>query len=193
MSTPDFAPNSIHVITGPMFSGKTSRIIETVKKIRSDRRANLSIFKPKFDSRTGYRDLIAHSGLRIENANIQAVQKLPVKISEQIILIDEIQFFTAPNYDGSIIEDIIALRQNHTIIAAGLDMDYTGRPFPVTAAFLALATHIEKRLARCHICNADAAFTYRHPDAGTERFILGGHDIYEPRCANHYFNNADRS
>jgi thymidine kinase len=114
------------------------------------------------------------------------IQSIPVETPQAILLqaddvdvvgIDEAQFFDAAI--GNVCEQL-ALRGIRVIIA-GLDMDYTGRPFGQIPNLLAIADYITKLHAICVKCGNIANISYRKTaDAG--QLILGEKDIYEPRC-----------
>ena len=47
------------------------------------------------------------------------------------------------------------------------------------------ATRVEKCPAVCPVCGSDAYYTFKKVD-GEEEILVGGSDIYEPRCWNHH-------
>lgn len=167
----------IEVICGSMFSGKTEELIRRLKRAKI---ANLKveIFKPAIDTRFDAEKIVSHD----ENA----IQSTPVDNSQTILLlaqdvdvvgIDEAQFF-----DGEIASVCEALALKGTrVIAAGLDMDYKGRPFGQIPNLLAVADYITKLHAICVVCGNIANVSYRKV-ATPNQILLGEKDIYEPRC-----------
>jgi thymidine kinase len=114
------------------------------------------------------------------------IQSTPVESSQTILLlagevdvvgIDEAQFFDAEI--GNVCEQL-ALRGIRVIIA-GLDMDYTGKPFGQMPNLLAIADYITKLHAICVKCGNIANISYRKT-AAAGQVVLGEKDIYEPRC-----------
>lgn len=173
----------IEVICGSMFSGKTEELIRRLKRVRI---ANLSaeIFKPKIDKRYHEENIISHD----ENAIIST----PIDNSQTILLlaqnvdvigIDEAQFFDEQLPD---VCDQLALRGIRVIIA-GLDMDYTGKPFGQMPNLLAKADFITKLHAICVRCGNIANYSYRK-SAENSQLVLGEKDVYEPRCRKCYFD-----
>jgi len=65
--------------------------------------------------------------------------------------------------------------------AAGLDMDFRGKPFGPIPALLAVAEYITKVHAICPHCGSLATHSYRLTDE-SETVVLGEKDKYEPRC-----------
>jgi thymidine kinase len=67
------------------------------------------------------------------------------------------------------------------VIVAGLDQDYTGRPFEPMPALLAIAEYITKTLAVCMKCGKPANRTQRIIPS-RERVVVGASEAYEARC-----------
>lgn len=176
---------SIEVICGSMFSGKTEELIRRLKRAII---ANLTveIFKPALDKR--------YDELRVVSHDANTIHSTPVENSQNILLltenadvvgIDEAQFF-----DTGIVSvcETLALK-GIRVIVAGLDMDYTGKPFGPMPQLLAIADHITKLHAICVSCGSIANFSYRKIPQG-DRVMLGEKDLYEPRCRICYHKNV---
>ena len=167
----------IEVICGSMFSGKTE---ELIRRMRRAQIANLKteIFKPAIDNRYDASNVVSHD----ENA----ILSQPVQHSQNILLlaqhvdvvgIDEAQFF-----DNGIVNVCEQLALGGTrVIAAGLDMDFTGKPFGPVPQLLAVADYITKLHAICVHCGNIASFSYRKTKQSGQ-VVIGEMDIYEPRC-----------
>jgi thymidine kinase len=167
----------IEVICGAMFSGKTEELIRRLKRAKI---ANLKveIFKPSVDVR--------YSELHVTSHDANVIHSTPVDNAEamfryagnvDVVGIDESQFF-----DKGIINvcETLALR-GVRVIAAGLDMDYQGKPFGPMPQLLAIADYITKLHAICVVCGNIASFSYRKTESGGQ-IVLGEKDVYEPRC-----------
>jgi thymidine kinase len=102
------------------------------------------------------------------------------------VFADEIQFMEAPHFDGSFHLLVHALLQDgHAVTCAGLDLDWRGLPFDVTARLLAMADHVEKLKARCNASGQPASKTFRKSAEGP-RIVLGAGDVYEARANRHW-------
>ncbi|CAL1520397.1 thymidine kinase [Chitinophaga sp. MM2321] len=172
----------IEVICGSMFSGKTEELIRRLKRARI---ANLKveIFKPAVDTRYEEGSIVSHDENRIISTPIDNSQQLLLLAQDaDVIGIDEAQFFDAelPN-----VCDQLALH-GIRVIVAGLDMDYTGKPFGQMPFLLAKADYITKLHAICVKCGNIANYSYRK-SAETETLLLGEMDLYEPRCRHCYY------
>ena len=69
------------------------------------------------------------------------------------------------------------------VIVAGLDMDYTGKPFGQMPNLLAVADYITKLHAICVKCGNIANISYRKSSEGGQ-ILIGEKEEYEPRCRN---------
>ena len=167
----------IEVICGSMFSGKTEELIRRLKRVKI---ANLKaeIFKPALDVR--------YDEIKIVSHDTNFIQSTPVGSSQNILLlahdadvvgIDEAQFFDP---EIANVCEQLAL-SGIRVIVAGLDMDYTGKPFGQMPNLLAIADYITKLHAICVKCGNIANISYRK-SSETEQSLLGEKDLYEPRC-----------
>ncbi len=168
---------SIEVIAGSMFSGKTEELIRRLKRAKIARQ-KVEIFKPQVDIRYSDNEVVSHD----ENA----IQSTPVENSSNILLlasdvdvvgIDEAQFF-----DKGLVEVVTKIANMGTrVIIAGLDMDFTGKPFGPIPNLMAVADFITKVHAICVKCGNLAQFSHRLSEKD-QVVLLGEKDIYEPLC-----------
>ena len=164
-----------------MFSGKTEELIRRLKRARIARQT-VEIFKPAVDNRYHDEDVVSHD----ENS----IRSTPVEASSQILLyangydvigIDEAQFF-----DNELVSVCNKLAEMGTrVIVAGLDMDYTGKPFGPMPALMATAEYVDKVHAICIECGGIAHYSNRTSEQGG-LVVLGATDRYEPLCRKCY-------
>lgn len=171
----------IEVICGSMFSGKTEELIRRLKRARI---ANLKveIFKPAIDIRYDEVQVVSHDANRIQSTPIDNSQTILLLAQDvDVVGIDEAQFF-----DNEILHvcETLAVK-GVRVIVAGLDMDYTGKPFGPMPGLLAIADYITKLHAICVRCGNIATISYRKT-AQPGQVLLGESDTYEPRCRNCY-------
>jgi thymidine kinase len=167
----------IEVICGSMFSGKTEELIRRLKRAKI---ANLKveIFKPAMDTRFDEIKIVSHDDNAIHSTPIDNSQKiLLLAQGADVIGIDEAQFFDdeLPN-----VCDELATK-GIRVIVAGLDMDYTGKPFGQMPFLMAKADYVTKLHAICVKCGNIANYSYRKIP-NEDRIMLGEKDVYEPRC-----------
>lgn len=172
----------IEVICGSMFSGKTEELIRRLKRARI---ANLAveIFKPAVDIRYHEQNIVSHDENAVQSTPI-ADSSLILQLAREVdvIGVDEAQFFDNQLPD---VCDQLAL-QGIRVIVAGLDMDYTTKPFGPMPYLLAKADYITKLHAICVRCGNIANYSYRKA-ADEAQILLGEKNSYEPRCRNCYY------
>ncbi len=167
----------IEVVCGPMFSGKSEELIRRLRRAEIAR-LKTAIFKPRIDDRYSTDHIVSHSDQRIASIPVSDAAEILQKVGEaQVIAIDEAQFF------GLDLVDVCQTlaNQGKRVIVAGLDQDYTGRPFEPIPQLLAVAEFINKQLAICVKCGNPAGRTQRLSH-DSERVVVGAADIYEARC-----------
>jgi thymidine kinase len=172
----------IEVVCGSMFSGKTEELIRRLKRAQI---ANMrvEIFKPAVDTRYDEHDVVSHDASRIRSTPVSASQNILLLADEvEVVGIDEAQFF-----DEGIVEVAETLaRSGVRVIIAGLDMDFSGKPFGPMPQILATADFITKLHAICVRCGNIANFSYRKTDQ-TQKVMLGETESYEPRCRSCFY------
>ena len=174
----------MEVICGCMFSGKTEELIRRLKRVEiAGQKAE--IFKPAIDHRYDPTDIISHDATRIRSTPGDNYYNILLLASAvDVVGIDEAQFF-----DEGIVEvaELLMLR-GIRVIVAGLDMDYTGKPFGPIPALLARAEYITKLHAICVKCGDIASYSYRIPKID-DQVLLGEKDVYEPRCRSCFYDS----
>jgi thymidine kinase len=174
----------IEIITGPMFSGKTSSLIRMIIRFKLSKRGYV-LFKPKMDDRYSNDEVVSHDQNSLSAVCIETSADI-LKFCEENqeiknIGIDEIQFLNKDNPER-MITDLIKLRNSgYHIIASGLDMDAMGSPFRFIPNLLAIADQVYKQKAVCFDCGEDAGFSHRTVKS-TEQVQLGSQDKYKALC-----------
>ena len=110
-----------------------------------------------------------------------SVTELPDALDADIVVLDEMQFF-----DISCVDWVKRhLEAGVDVIAGGLDMDWQGHPFAVSASLIAMADEVVKKTANCNICGKPATKTFKlSQDGGAVE--LGAFDKYAARCNSHW-------
>ena len=163
-----------------MFAGKTSALIA---RARRHGRAALAL-KPAFDRRGG-EALISSRDRSVFHA--LPVAAWPAEAARHpVLVLDEVQFMTAPHYAGDVVADVLgAVRNGAAVTVSGLDTDYLRHPFEVTARFRAIADEEVLLRARCHVCGSPAAWTAKKAETG-RLLEVGDTELYEARCDAHW-------
>src|SRR5882672_10904095 len=139
--TPHVRPEAgwIEVIAGSMFSGKSEELIRRLRRAKIARQ-KVQVFKPEIDSRFSEGHIVSHSEMRHESANIRAAAEVLAKVDPdtEVVGIDEGQFF-----DNALVDVATQLAgRGVRVIIAGLDQDYTGKPWEPMPQLLAIAEYI---------------------------------------------------
>ena len=177
----------IEVIVGSMFSGKSEELIRRLKRAQIARQ-KVQVFKPKIDDRYSIEQIASHSGMTHVSKPVMTAQEILAQIEPdtEVVGIDEGQFF-----DMEIIQAVNELaNQGKRVIIAGLDQDYTGKPFEPMPQLLSIAEFITKTHAICVKCGQTANYSQRtfKSDAQVE---VGANDKYEARCRNCFVPHSD--
>ena len=177
----------VEVIAGSMFSGKSEELIRRLRRARIARQ-KVQVFKPELDSRFSDNHIVSHSEMRHESANSRSAAEIMTKIDPdtEVVGIDEGQFF-----DNDLVQVANELaRRGVRVIIAGLDQDYTGKPWEPMPQLLAIAEYITKTHAICMKCGQPANYSQRTFES-EERVAVGASDKYEARCRRCFVPHAD--
>ena len=177
-------PGWIEVICGPMFAGKSEELIRRIKRLEYAKKKIL-VFKPAIDIRYSSDALVSHSNLKAKSIAIKESKDILdyLDSSTFAIAVDEVQFLDKGIIDLS---QKLALK-GIRVILGGLDTDFRGEPFPITASLMTIAEDVLKLTAICVVCGAPATKTQRiingKPAHYSDPIIkVGASEAYEPRC-----------
>lgn len=172
--------------TGSMFSGKTSSLEKDIKRFKIAGYNTLA-FKPSLDSRYSTPDIISHDKTSLEAKLVDNMKDIIEHCrieNPNVVAIDELQFLGGEAAEIiKAIEDMLAA--GITVILAGLDIDFSGRPFEVLKELMPLSDYLTKHHAVCVNCGTDAWISHRKIKA-TERVVIGASNEYEPLCRKCY-------
>ena len=177
----------VEVIAGSMFSGKSEELIRRLRRAKIARQ-KVQVFKPELDSRFSDNHIVSHSEMRHESANSRSAEEILAKVDPdtEVVGIDEGQFF-----DNDLVNVANTLaRRGVRVIIAGLDQDYTGKPWEPMPQLLATAEYITKTHAICMRCGQPANYSQRTFES-EERVAVGASDKYEARCRACFVPHAD--
>jgi thymidine kinase len=177
----------VEVIAGSMFSGKSEELIRRLRRAKIARQ-KVQVFKPLIDSRFSDNHIVSHSEMRHESSNIHSASEIRDKTDPdtEVVGIDEGQFFDEELVN---VANELAAR-GVRVIVAGLDQDYTGKPFEPMPQLLAIAEYITKTHAICMKCGQPANYSQRTFESD-ERVAVGAADKYEARCRACFVPHAD--
>jgi thymidine kinase len=180
-------PGWVEVIAGSMFSGKSEELIRRLRRAKIARQ-RVQVFKPAIDNRYSHDHIVSHSEMRHESGVVETAAEILalVEAHTDVVGIDEGQFF-----DNSLVDVVNTLAARGVrVIIAGLDQDYTGKPFEPMPQLLAIAEYITKTHAICVRCGQPANYSQRIVDVEGQ-VVVGAANEYEARCRRCFVPHAD--
>ncbi|HHV61128.1 MAG TPA: thymidine kinase [Firmicutes bacterium] len=182
----------IELITGPMFSGKTTELLMRKDYHQRSIVRSTKVLVPTLLGQKEWIDLETHDGRQYQARCCADLEKLFLQMHDHkcklpvLVSIDEVQFF--PPEVVPVIERA-AREWGWTIICAGLLLDFKNEAWATTTGIYDIADTIISLRARCTICGALADRTQRlHLDgtparADEPRIVVDDGSVrYEPRC-----------
>jgi thymidine kinase len=178
------------LILGPMFAGKSKELIRRGLVAR-ERDEEILALKPEIDDRYHGARIVAHSGEWLPAIPVSTWPEIPEETTT--LLLDEVQFFQRPWFHGNLAVQVAELLDDGVhVIASGLHADWRGHEFPIVRSMFAIANEVVFLTATCSVCGRAAHHTTKI--GGTkEKVQIGGDDLYEPRCAEHWRVSAGQS
>lgn len=179
---------NLELICGPMFAGKSTELLKRAFWARDALRRNILVLKPAYDDRYGVGRIVSHDGLMLDATPITSFPAVPE--GTDIVFIDEVQFMISPHYQGDPAREVKALLgRGINVVAGGIDCDWEGNPFEVTARLAAMADNVLKLKSECKVCGRPATKNFKKVPNG-ERIEKGQADKYEARCNDHWHDHS---
>lgn len=178
----------LEIILGPMFSGKTSKLVEIYKQYSF---CNIPIIVINHSDDTRYSDtqMVTHD--KVEINCIQSNNLLSV-INDQIdifttngplaVIINEGQFF--PDLYSTVYE-MVNTHKAHVYVA-GLDGDFKQEKFGQILDLIPICDKVYKLHSLCVQCKdgTKAIFSHRINNSCMEQKMIGTNEDYVPLCRN---------
>lgn len=175
----------LNIITGCMYSGKTSELIRRIEREKIANR-NIAVLTPDIDDRYGKEYIGSHNGNKILGQNTttdpEEIYSSFMSLDADVIAIDEGNLF--PEEIVRPVQELVD--QGKTIHIAGLDRQFNREPFNPMEILMAKADEVMKLTAVCSECGDDATLTQRLVDGSPanpdDDVIQVGSEEYHPRC-----------
>lgn len=168
----------IQLITGCMFSGKTTELLRRIQNyVHAEKKCLL--VKSSKDTRTN--GIKSHTGQKpnkfVKIIKLDNLKVLTNKFSDfDVIGIDEAQFF-----DGLVNVCVNLAESDKIVIVAGLNGDFKRTPFGEICKLIPQCESITKLNAICSTCKSPASFSKRICDKRC-LILLGGIESYVACC-----------
>ena len=165
------------LILGPMFSGKSTRLIEIIRKFTYKAKKTIMI-KYFGDKRFSEKsEVVTHDLIKYDSLDCRNLRdSFEILKNYDVIGIDEGQFFP----DLVEISEKLVLLKKFVIITA-LNGDFRMEPFPVIAKIISKADKIKLLKAFCFFCHKDAKFSLRIIKSN-ETVLIWSEEAYKPAC-----------
>lgn len=194
----------LKIFVGPMFSGKTTALINTYKQLSGDKyihdmrdgsgnkiciNTKICVINHGFDDRYEKNHMCNHDGLKIPCETVtnlkQYIETKKYHPDTEIFLINEAQFF------DNLFECVVDLveNKNKQVYLCGLDGDFKRQKMGELLQLIPIADEVVKLSATCNMCKTNKAiFTHRMCN-NDKQVVIGGSDIYQPLCRMCYLKN----
>lgn len=171
----------LEVIMGPMFSGKTTKLIEIYEKC-IEKNIKVCALNFMLDKRYSNTMIASHDNKTIPCTFVTELKDVSIQADVDVILINEGQFFPDINhYVQYWVEEL-----HKQVYIAALDGDFKRKPFGEFLNLLPLCDHVTKLQASCNLCKTNPAiFSHRISDE-KEQVVIGGNNKYIPLCRKCY-------
>ncbi|BDV02258.1 MAG: thymidine kinase [Candidatus Hepatoplasma vulgare] len=181
---------NLHLIYGPMYSGKSKKLIETYQK----KITNKLIFKPKADTKN--REYVkSRDGQKVKAISLEKIEEVYDYLNEEnlrFLFFDEVFMFKG-NLEKTFID---LLEKKYEIFISTLDMDFKGQWFGNVKNLFSYAFKYKKEhlFSKCHVCGNPSAWSIRIVNEKIAKedspIILVDNKIkmnirYETRCDKH--------
>ncbi|EFJ41754.1 hypothetical protein VOLCADRAFT_84037 [Volvox carteri f. nagariensis] len=184
--SPRDSMGEIHLIMGPMFAGKTTRLLQHVREAQSAGQ-RVVVVKSAVDTRYSTDHVVTHTGERLPCISLSRLGSLREQLGTaeydkvDVVAVDEAQFI------DDLVESVLhtAERDGKVVIVAGLNGDFRRQRFGQLLELVPLADRVDKLEGRCSFCNKPSHFTLRIA-ASTRQALVGGTESYAPVCRRHY-------
>lgn len=183
------------LFTGPMFGGKTTRMLSELDKHRYKGR-EIFAFKPLIDDRYQKDKIVSHNGGEIEAKVVSDANEMlkflnchggldlsagKFNAMPPVVALDEVFMLKGA---GEVLPYLF--KCGATIVASTIQLNSDGNPFEEILNIMPYATRVEVCTAVCDICGADAFYTEKVGGRDDFEVEVGGKELYAPRCFHHF-------
>lgn len=175
---------SLSITLGPMFSGKTTWLVNTYNSLLSQNE-NVAVINYADDTRYHETLLSTHDLIMIPCIQAKTIDEVANHnsiASATAVLINEGQFF--PDVYDAVIK--MVEHENKRVFICGLDGDFKRNKFGGLIDLIPMANEVCKLAARCNQCDKPAPFSHRITSE-TSQIVIGSSN-YIPLCRSCYIS-----
>lgn len=170
----------LELIVGPMFSGKSSRLVEIYNYYTENTDEIVVVINYVGDKRYHKTMMSTHDEKFIPcefTSHLKEWIDTEYIRAANVILINEGQFFT-DLYDSV---RIMVEQLHKKVYVCGLDGDYRREKIGQILDLIPICDKIVKLKSKCSTCHDPALFSYRKTDH-LDQYLIGSRDVYIPLC-----------
>lgn len=192
-SSRDFSSGYLELIVGPMFSGKTTKLIQIYNE-KSEKYGKTKCLAINYAMDKRYSEdpkIVSHDNISIDCYSIYDLSdfienqtKHHILLNSDYIFINEAQFF--PN----LLEQILFIKNklNKHVILCGLDLDFKREKFGELMDLVPHANKLYKLTGKCNTKDCCHPSEFSHRIIQFNNQLLIGNDCYVPLCKKCYEN-----
>jgi thymidine kinase len=181
---------SLEIVLGPMFAGKSSYILSSLRRYEAIGWPVLSITSA-LDTRYESDAIHRHNHERHSAVSTDTLSPLLLTnafAEARLLVIEEAQFFK----DLYKFVEYAVDTCDKDVLVVGLDGDSERRPFGRIAEIIPLCDKITKLTAMCKKCGNGSPAIFTHRKDSATSVIKVGTDTYEALCRKHYIELNQR-
>ena len=169
----------LEIVLGPMFSGKTTRLIQIYNKHKFIG-SRMCVINYSGDTRYGAdASVSSHDLVKIPSIMCNTLAESRDEWSSaQVVLINEGEFFS--DLFDAVIEMVDVMGKE--VYVCGLDADFKRQPFGDILRLIPYCDRVQKLNSLCAWCKDGTNAIHSHRVVDCEDQVLIGSDIYVPLC-----------
>ena len=188
----DETNGNLHLIMGPMYAGKSTKLIETynnLMKIDSEK-SRVIVVTHALETRYSHDKLSSHDRKEVDCIKVTDIQSINQACCSTInnniqmakyILIDEAQFFPDLIKVIELVE-----KYNKTVYVYGLDGDFKRNKFGTILDLVPYCNTVQKLNGKCSNCDNKSYFSWRISNDRTTQIVVGSSEKYIALCRQCY-------
>lgn len=188
----------LHLVVGPMYSGKSSQLIKKYEELVIDEcgfvEEDVLVVTHSLEKRYSSDKLSSHDRKEISCKKFSSIQSIIDSCDSdrelekvRYILIDESQFF----HD---LLSVMTLVESHKkiVYVYGLDGDFKRNKFGSITDLIPFCDSVQKLRGKCSECIRPSLFSCRITNDMETQIVVGSEDKYVPLCRSCYLGRSIR-
>ena len=193
----DETNGNLHLIMGPMYAGKSTKLIETynnLMKVDSEK-SRVIVVTHALETRYSHDKLSSHDRKEVDCIKVTDIQSIIQACCSTInnniqmakyILIDEAQFFPDLIKVIELVE-----KYNKTVYVYGLDGDFKRNKFGTILDLVPYCNTVQKLNGKCSNCDNKSYFSWRISNDRTTQIVVGSSEKYIALCRQCYIKEIN--